>query len=303
MEQTTLLRKLTWQSVTPDLKAAYDTAVGSDPSQSADHAFSSLCLWNDLYHQELAFFGGRVVVRFGREGDRHYLFPRGEGDLAPVVEQLMAEEPKLSFAAVPEAECEALLSAFPDRFEMVETRDVADYIYAALSLATLSGKKLHGKRNHINAFSAAHAWHISPLSPADHTACLAITDAWGEGREVQSVAAERQAILTALRHFDTLDLRGAVLYVEGEAVAFTVGAMITPDTLCVHVEKTLPDFQAAYPLINREFVRMMMAEFPALEWVNREDDMGLENLRAAKLSYRPQKLLRKFTVRRKSSLL
>lgn len=303
MKSAILLPALTWQDVTPQLKPAYDAVMGADPSQSADHAFSNLCLWNELCRQELAFFGGRVAVRFGREGSRRYLFPRGTGELSPIVDRLMAEEEQLCFAAVTEEERDALLAAYPDTFEVSETRDYADYIYAALSLATLTGKKLHSKRNHINAFSAAHAWHIAPLTPADFPTCLAIADAWGEGRDAASVAAERQAVLTAFRHFEALALHGAVLFVEEQAVSFTVGAMITPDTLCVHFEKALPDWQSAYPLINREFVRMMMAAAPALQWVNREDDMGLENLRAAKLSYRPQRLLQKFTLAKKVPLL
>jgi hypothetical protein len=95
-----------------------------------------------------------------------------------------------------------------------------------------------------------------------------------------------------------LELHGALLYANGAPVAFTLGSMLTPDTLCVHFEKALSTVQGAYPTVNREFVRLMRQKFPALLYVNREDDMGLESLRRAKLSYRPLTLIRKFTAKR-----
>ena len=87
-----------------------------------------------------------------------------------------------------------------------------------------------------------------------------------------------------------------MLYANGAPVAFTVGSRITNECLCVHFEKALPGFEGAYPVINREYVRASRERYPQLTLINREDDMGLDNLRAAKLSYRPVSLLRKFDV-------
>ena len=105
----------------------------------------------------------------------------------------------------------------------------------------------------------------------------------------------------AFESFSALSLHGACLVANDKPVAFTIGSMLTPTALCVHFEKALPDVQGAFPTINREFVRMMLERFPALTTVNREDDMGLENLRTAKLSYRPIALLRKYTLTRKNA--
>ena len=88
-----------------------------------------------------------------------------------------------------------------------------------------------------------------------------------------------------------------LLFADGAPVAFCVASRVTPDCLCVHFEKAVPGVDGAYPMINREFVRAMLSRYPELRLVNREDDMGLEKLRTAKLSYRPHALLRKFCVR------
>ena len=295
MKTPTALPTLCWTPLSLIHKEPYAAIARTAPSPGADHAFSNLYLWNDLYHHSLAFLGDRVAVRFGAIGDYQYLFPIGTGDLHPAIDALLSAERSLRLVALTEQELTELLEAYPDTFEVTETRDIADYLYGAESLATLAGKKLHGKRNHINAFSAAHQWSVAPLTPADFDTCRSILAAWGAEHEGDSVENERIAAERAFGAFERLELQGALLTADGSPVAFTAGSMITQDTLCVHFEKALPAFGGAYPVINREFVRLMRESFPSLTTGNREDDMGLANLRAAKLSYRPTALLRKFT--------
>ncbi len=291
------IQTLHFTPITPQSRELYAPIAAAAASQSADHAFANLCIWNHVYHQEMAIIGERALVRFVAGTERRYLFPIGSGSFVPAIETLLASEPALVLTGLSEEEAAQLSHAFPDTFATFEERDIADYLYSAESLATLSGKKLHGKRNHINAFTAANAWSVRPLSAADAAVCFALEDAWLSEYEGDA-SYERRALETAFAAFDALDLHGALLYANGAPVAFTVGSMLTADTLCVHFEKALAAVQGAYPMINREFVRMMREKFPALAFVNREDDMGLENLRRAKLSYRPLTLIRKFTAKR-----
>ena len=51
----------------------------------------------------------------------------------------------------------------------------------------------------------------------------------------------------------------------------------------------------AYPMTCRELTRMLMAKYPSLRYINREDDMGIEALRRSKESYKPAYLLKKYT--------
>ena len=299
--QISTTQALLWSPVTLSTLSKYTAAWRQTDTKSADYAPGNLYLWNDTYHQMIAHVGNHALVRFAEDGvNFRYLFPIGKGDPTPALDALFAEASHtgqaLTLVGVTEEQLSTLSDTIRARFAVSETRDLADYIYTAESLATLSGKKLHGKRNHINAFSAAHAWQVHPLSPTDFPACRTILAAWDEAA-VASSAGERAAVLHALEAFDELSLYGALLTVGDEAVAFTVGEMLGNDTLCVHFEKTLPAWRGAYPVINREFVRMMCEKHPTLAFINREDDMGLPNLRAAKLSYRPLALLRKFSLR------
>ncbi|MBQ9099151.1 MAG: DUF2156 domain-containing protein [Clostridia bacterium] len=298
---STLPQTLSWQRITPQLQQEYQRIFQQAPGRAADRSFANLYLWSDTYHASIAFAENRIFVRFSANGTGFsYLFPLGSGDLdtalSAIREECMAAGTPFTLVGVTEEELTLLQKSKHPILAVDEARDMADYLYDATSLATLSGKKLHAKRNHINAFSAQNNWSIRPLTAQDAPLCREILAAWSAERESDSTAAEQAAIERAFGAFDTLLLEGALLAVDGTPVAFTVGSMTTPDTLDVHFEKALPTANGAFPTINREFVRMMQAKFPTLQWINREDDMGLENLRRAKLSYRPALLLHKHRV-------
>lgn len=298
MQTLSELPTLVWESSTLEACLRYRALPLLSPS--ADYSTANLYMWDDTYHEELAFVGTRAAGRIQEEdGCYRYLFPVGEGALEPVLDALwqeaLARDGVLRFVGVAEEEMPYLVAKWGEKMQILETREWADYLYDAEKLSTLSGKKLHAKRNHINAFSAAHEWYTEALSPAHFPVCFEILKEWQIGR-AEGIAEEERAIERAFEAWEALELSGLVLFADGIPVAFTVGSRITNECLCVHFEKALPAFEGAYPVINREFARAMREKYPALTLINREDDMGLENLRAAKLSWRPLALLRKFDV-------
>lgn len=105
--------------------------------------------------------------------------------------------------------------------------------------------------------------------------------------------AEMCVTLNSLRLFEELELKGGLLRVNGEIVAFTMGEPISEDTFVVHIEKAFADVQGAYPMINQQFVEHECMNY---KYVNREEDTGAEGLRKAKLSYRPVFLVEKGVV-------
>ena len=297
MKTPTLLEEtLNFAPVALSQRERYNAIAMQAPVQNAERGFATLYLWSEAYRQELAFTGDHALIRLGKDGNYRYVFPIGSSSPKPIIDALLQSEQPLRLISVTERELSWILREYPDTFEVRENRDFEDYLYSAEALDTLSGKKLHAKRNHINAFCAAHEWSVRALTPADFDDCRAILDAWSAEREKEQLWRERSAIERALNAFSELELCGALLIADGQSIAFTIGSMLTPDTMDVHFEKALPSVNGAYPTINREFVRMMRKRYPTLAWVNREDDMGLANLRAAKLSWRPLTLLKKFDV-------
>ena len=106
------------------------------------------------------------------------------------------------------------------------------------------------------------------------------------------IGAERDAIIEVLNNFEQLKLKGGALFLVNKVMAFTFGEQLNEDTAVIHVEKADPDVNGAYTAINQAFVANTWQD---MTYINREEDMGIEGLRKAKESYRPVKMIKKFT--------
>lgn len=282
-------------------KTWIDERVSASGTRSADYSFGNMFMWDGRYRQLVCDFGGRLVALAHAHGAPIYPFPVGSGELEPVIVEMRkyAGENGFPFVirGVEESGREQLEQLFPGKFAFTEDRVFADYIYSAEKLDTLAGKKLHAKRNYVNRFCAEREWSFRALEKADFPVCLNLLRLWrAEGREHDDYASgEHEAIVRAFEYYEELELVGGALFAGGELIAFTIGERISADTVDVHFEKADAEIDGAYVMINREFVRLLRSRWPELEYINREDDVGLENLRRSKMSYHPEYLLRKFT--------
>jgi uncharacterized protein len=181
--------------------------------------------------------------------------------------------------------------------EIVPDRDSFDYLYLRQELAELPGNRFHKKKNRINYFSSRHAYTIERYGERHLQGCLDLIDEWRRVREEiynNSLALEAAANAEALRMAAPLGLEGVVTLVEGRIKAFALGERLNSDTSVLHFEKADPFMEGLYQLIDREFNRLIFTE---CTYVNREQDLGIVNLRESKLSYHPLQLIEKFRVR------
>lgn len=275
--------------------------VRTENSKSADFNFGNLFLWDKTYCQKVARFGDRLIIEYRKDDTLFFACPIGSGPLEPVIIALQAYADSHGFPlllrGVTADYKEALDALFPDCFTFTPDTDFFDYIYETEKLATLRGKKLHGKRNHINRFEAEHDnWSFLPMTADLLPACRAFLERWNIEHEIDEPD-ETAAIERAFTHFEELALEGGVLLLDDEVIGFTIGEPIASDTFDIHFEKARSDIQGAYAMVNREFARQIQARHPEIVYLNREDDMGMENLRLAKQSYRPAFLVEKYTAR------
>ncbi len=188
-----------------------------------------------------------------------------------------------------------ILKCCPELF--VQPTEIAwDYVYERESLATLKGKKLHGKRNHINKFLSKYPdYEYTTLDDSMIEECIALYEDWSEQKEEQSVELfdERTSVMLALRHRKALGLTGGCIFVKGELVAFTVGERLSNTMQLIHIEKAKTDVEGAYPMINQQYI---LHECQGVELINREEDMGIEGMRKAKRSYQPIKMIEKYLI-------
>lgn len=286
-------------------KPLMDRAAAAEGTRSADFCFGNMFLWDDRYKQQVAEFQGAPLVLCGAYEHPVFPYPVGCPDPAAAIHALAeyaeAQGFPLVIRGLERRHLDTVEQLFPGVFDISEDRDYADYLYEAERLRSLAGKKLHGKRNHIHRFTQEHTWHFEPLTPALFPACRALLEHWAETAEDTggSVEGEHRALERAFAHYEALGLQGGALFAEERLVAFTIGEKLAADTFDVHFEKALAELNGAYPMINREFVELVCSRDPDIRYINREDDMGLENLRKSKSSYDPCFLLEKFTARRK----
>ena len=165
-------------------------------------------------------------------------------------------------------------------------------------MADLAGKKLQKKRNHCNRFQLLHPHcEITPITDENAEAVLAMVESWYAEKKAADPTAsfrlEQAAITKALRCRESLGMEGIVLTNKGRIIAMTLGSFLSENTFDVQFEKAMEGYDGAYAFINREFARFLREKYPDLKWLNREDDLGMEGLRKAKLSYYPDRLVEK----------
>ena len=181
-------------------------------------------------------------------------------------------------------------------YKIIPERDNFDYIYKREDLATLQGKKYHSKRNHISAFTKKYNWTYEPLCEENKQEFLNFSEKWYFDKADafdEGLAAEQKALKEILNSEVGINYKGALIRVDGSVVAVTLGSPINSKVFDIHFEKADANFLTAYSLINREFALNELSEY---EYINREDDLGIEGLRKAKLSYKPEILLEKYSM-------
>ena len=287
-----------FEPVTPKDRSLLVSYIFPGERRDSNLSIVNLCSWQFLTCSSFAIIEGQLVLRFCFGKDRTvYSLPSSGDNLSAILHCLarQAQEeglPLSIYGIVPDLK-NMLEPIFPEIFEYRENRDHFDYLYLRSDLAELKGKDFQTKRNHVNKFRKRYEFQYMPLTVAIVPDCLKMYEEWCADRrcgEDEGLTYEVQALTYTLNHFQELGVMGGTLWVDGNMVAFTFGVPVNHDTFCVHAEKALGCFEGAYNTINQEFANALPDRFT---YLNREEDLGLEGLRKAKLSYRPVRLLEK----------
>lgn len=267
--------------------------------RACDFSFTNLISWNPKFKTKYYVTEKTLFLRFiDGNNEVYYMMPIGSMDLAEAILLMEkdANENNIPFQmkAISNHMWEMIDQTLPGKFQYLDDRDNYEYIYSSEKLINLSGKKLQSKRNHINRFKADNPnWeYISVNSSETLEECRNMLNEWESIKENQqdkeSLKYDSLATRFMIDHFETLNLKGGAIKIDGKMIAFTIGEKLTDDTFVVHVEKAFSHINGAYTIINQQFIKNEASEF---EYINREEDMGLEPLRKAKKSYYPDILL------------
>ena len=262
----------------------------------SEYSFANLFFWGE---QQICtqFDTPLILSRFGNW--TAYLYPRTPEYTVALMEDAAERDIPFRYWGMTLEETETLEAYFPDTFRIRSSRDSFDYVYDIERLCTISGKKLQSKRNHCNRFEQDHPeYQVLPLTDELLTRCQAFTERWYEEHahlhDPADYDREKTAIARAFAHFHAMEMEGIALVCDLGLVGFSMGNRIREDMFDVNYEKALAAVNGAYPMVNREFARYLHEKYPAVQFLNREDDMGIPGLRKAKESYYPDILLEKY---------
>ena len=279
----------------------------------SDTSIANLFLLQEKYNTELKIYKN-ILFRYyyGTENRTGYGFPLPMKDapsdwlktaLEYIFDDAKAQKRPLAFCLLTSEQKnqlnDVLIQHFPNHSINWKTnRDDCDYIYLREKLAELPGSQYQKKRNHISRFNRTYGanWEFKTYPENDISEdILKVSQKWYEERNGESneiLRLEHESIMSALKNHEMLNLRGGVLYINGEPAAMTLASPISPDVLDVIYEKSTEEHErnGAYAVINQQFSKRCQNFL----FLNREEDMGVEGLRKAKLSYKPEIILEKF---------
>ena len=298
------LIKINLQKLTCTDKPTFDKFFGSRYCEHSGYTFTNFFMWRKMRDYRWAVEDDVLYIFSSDEETFAAWQPIGAQDkmqeaitkILRVAEEFKGDK-KFRFVVVEKIFADELERYPHAKFNITPERDRFDYVYLAQDLINLSGRKFHGKKNHLNAFRKEYpdAKYL-PITEELIPKCREELNVWYEMHRRTNpdnafICYEQAAIHEIFDHFDAFKIKGGAILIDNKVVAFTFGERLNSDTAVIHVEKADPTIRGIYAAINQSFVEH---EWSDMIYINREEDMGIEGLRQAKESYRPIKLIEKF---------
>ena len=294
------------KSVTLADKPLFDEKLQVYGLSASDMCFTAIYMWSEALNLKyLEIEGLLCCIALTKTIPPYWFSPIGDLEkcdyekvIAILKRYCEKENRKLMFRRLTERDLSMMKQLNGMQISYEYSRGSSDYVYLREDLVTLSGKKYHGKRNHISRFLRENGERYAylPLQEQHIPEVLQLNALYSvcKGGECQNcLICEKEANTRVIANMETLGCIGAMIQIDGEIKAYTVGQMLNNDTAIIHIEKADRSIKGLYPMINREFCKHA---FPEATYINREEDMDIAGLRKAKLSYHPVRMEDKYNL-------
>lgn len=278
----------------------YNKYRALDVTNASEGVFATMFIWNKYYNLELAENGEFLFIRFNIRGkEPSYFFPIGKGNLIRAVDELAEYSSKrgerICFRLVSAENAEKLKKINVKKFSFTQDRGCFDYVYLTEKMISLSGRKLHSKRNHLNYFFDNYDYEYRKVTePTLLEECAQKAQEWIASKEKNKNPFESGAMQTYFDNFFRFNQKGGVITINGNIAAMSFGERLNRDTALIQIELADDNYRGAYQAINKLFCQN---EWNDCKYVNREEDMGIEGLRRAKTSYQPEFMVEKYIIK------
>lgn len=284
-----------FQPIQLQQQAAYREKLAQCGQIASDYSFINIWGWGPEYGLEWAWHHDLVWIRQTKPEPALW---------APVGDWAKVDWPSAIAAAkadyrqiirVPEPLLKQIQVVADLDLSLEATREHWDYLYDVQELIELKGNRFHKKKNLVNQFINNHDYTYLPLGPEMIDQALGMQEdwcAWRDCESVETLASENKAISRVLNQWNQLEaIDGGAIQVKGILAAYTIAEKLPDHTIVIHFEKGCPDFKGSYQAINQMFLAQSSGDGTL---VNREQDLGDEGLRKAKLSYNPSDFIKKY---------
>lgn len=286
-------------------KDVFDKFIKPYYFSTCEYSFTNLLIWKNGCKIEYCIEDNTLIIKkIDFDGHSHFMQPikYKKENLKRIVDELIEYKNfhKLDclFKDAEKPFIDDLKDVYGDKFTILEDRNNYDYIYKSENLINLSGKKLHGKKNHYNHFIKNYNYEIKFIKSDSKDIvedCIDFAQKWydNSGHDKKYLLYELDGIKYILTNISFIDYTGIAVYIDDRIKAFTIGEKVNEKMAVIHIEKADPSINGLYTFINQKFIEICFNDVP---FINREQDLGLEGLRKAKLSYHPVKLEKKYSV-------
>ena len=268
--------------------------------RTCDYSVGACMMWRKYFDTHHAEFGGFLIFKIKMpDGRTAFSYPVGEGDIGAVLDELQkqAQSDGIPFilSDIPQEAVSFLEEKYGGSVEISTDRDTWDYLYEADKMATFSGKKLSAQRNRVHKFfrtyDGARFLEIDENNKeAAKQFCVLFTRSEQNHKNISDE--EARSSIELFDYMDKMHAFGGIVEYDGKIIGVSIGEIVG-DTMFIHVEKALHEYSGVYQALVNSFAAHYAND--TVKYINREEDDGVEGLRISKMSYRPCKLLEKFT--------
>ncbi len=269
-------------------------------SRVSEFHFAEIYIWRRQRETQICELNDSIIIKLNRQSGPAYYRPFNKKTAPDIVtmEILLKDNPDYYIYGITENEMESV-PELKEYFNIYEDPGDFDYIYLRDDLADLQGRKYDGKRNHIKKFLAIEGFSFEKIDEKNIKEVLEFQYEWCEMRRCDddmSLLNEGAAAINLIEEYKMLEAFGILVRIDGRVRGYSLAVKQGDDTAIIILEKADHKYPGIYQAINNR----MNIEMPeGIKYINREQDMNIEGIRKAKMSYHPVKILKKYVLRNK----
>lgn len=276
-------------------KKLIDNYFRINKTEISEFNFTEMFIWRKIRNTKIGFINENICIGLEKEREKIFYRPFGNNDIKGTIEYIFNN--KLCSMIYGWRHNEIKELNLNDTYVVENDRNNFDYVYLTDDLKNLKGRKYDGKRNHVKKIKQLD-YKIIEITKDMMWEIKDFQKKWDEDRFCKddlSLKNESMAINELISTFDKLSVFGAAIFINDNIEGYTIATELNQETAVVIVEKANPRIKGIYQGLNQLFVEKCLFRY---KYINREQDMGNEGLRKAKMSYYPHHFVEKCIIKK-----